>query len=119
MRSLASAIAASNAADSEREKAKDAWARYEATWPREEANPDEAGQHTEGHFRLRGKSFFFTYNWDFFNKPTPDGTAPAASPNELWKRWKSWKASKKVDLPWNSRWTARWRAECTSIGRST
>ena len=98
VRSFFSAIEAAKPEESELEKARTAWTEYEMTWPEQPTDADQAGQKTGDGYRLRGKSFFCTYNWDFFNKPTPDGTAPAASPNELWKRWKSWKASKKVDL---------------------
>jgi len=32
----------------------------------------------QGEFRLRGKSFLFTWNWDFLGKDLPDGTPPPA-----------------------------------------
>ena len=36
-------------------------------------------------FRLRGKSFSFTYNWDYLNRDLPDGTPYLASTADVWK----------------------------------
>ena len=35
-------------------------------------------------FCLRGRNFLFTYNWDFFHKPLPDGTPAVADSANLW-----------------------------------
>ena len=40
---------------------------------------------------LRGSSFLFTYNWDFFGHTLPDGRAPFPSQKALWREWKAWK----------------------------
>jgi len=42
---------------------------------------------------LRGKSFLFTYNWDFFGLPLPDGTPPFSSEQALWDDWLAAKTS--------------------------
>lgn len=57
-----------------------------------------APQQSSKTWRLRGRSFLFTYNWDFLNKVFPDGTACAASHASLWRLWKQWKVSKKQEL---------------------
>ena len=41
-------------------------------------------------FRLRGRSFLFTYNWDFFHKALPDGTRAVADAASLWNLWQGW-----------------------------
>ena len=46
-------------------------------------------------FRLRGKSFLFTYNWDYLNRDLPDGTPHLASAAVVWNLWREWKARKK------------------------
>ena len=46
-------------------------------------------------FRLRGSSFLFTYNWDFFGSSLPDSTPKLADKEEVWSLWKAWKANKK------------------------
>ena len=46
-------------------------------------------------FRMRGRSFLLTYNWDFFSKPFPDGTPKVNTRSELWRLWRNWKADKK------------------------
>ena len=43
-----------------------------------------------GAFRLRGKSFLLSYNWDFFGKPLPDGTPASRDSAELWRLWQTW-----------------------------
>ena len=45
--------------------------------------------------RLRGKSFLFTYNWDFFGRKLRDGTASPAGAGELWQLWRAWKKDAK------------------------
>ena len=78
-------------------------------------------------FRLRGKSFLFNYNWDFFGKPFPDGTPPAADVAGLWHLWKTWKNDKKkrsvasitAATRWKNRWLALRRVAYTFAGRLT
>jgi hypothetical protein len=65
--------------------AEETFQRYECTF-----STDTGPKQLEG-FRLRGKSFLLTYNWDYFNKPFPDGTPPPSTPAELWGMWVSWK----------------------------
>ena len=67
------------------QSAEEAFQRYEGTF-----GADADHKHPEG-FRLRGKSFLLTYNWDYFNKPFPNGTPPPSTPAELWGMWRSWK----------------------------
>jgi hypothetical protein len=43
--------------------------------------------------RLRGVSFLFTYNWDFFGKPLPDKTGAVGSARDLWSLWRTWKVN--------------------------
>ena len=68
------------------QSAEEAFRRYEHTFG---ADTDHK-QPPEG-FRLRGKSFLLTYNWDYFNKPFPNGAPPPSTPAELWGMWRSWK----------------------------
>lgn len=49
-------------------------------------------------FRLRGRSFLLTYNWDFFGKRLRDGTAKLESVEALWSLWLAWKKEKKKEL---------------------
>lgn len=44
---------------------------------------------------MRGTSFLFNYNWDFFGKPFPDGTPSPSTAAELWQLWLDWKKGKK------------------------
>jgi hypothetical protein len=37
----------------------------------------------------------FTYNWDFFGRPLPDGTAAPATEADLWGLWRTWKGRTK------------------------
>ena len=94
---------------SEKQKAaaEKAFKAYEETWPtsgtgvqkvvateleKAEASPQPAA------FRLRGNSFLFTCNWDFFRKPFLDGSATAANCEELWKLWVNWEAQRAKEL---------------------
>lgn len=38
-------------------------------------------------FRPRGRSSLFTYNWDFFHRPLPDGTRAVADEVEVVASW--------------------------------
>ena len=51
-----------------------------------------------GTFRLRGKSFFLSYNWDFFGKPLPDGTPASRDSAELWRLWQTWEEDRVKSL---------------------
>ena len=65
VRAFAAAIEASEAEESQKQKARDAFTAYLATWPAEPAQPQQGEQQGDGTFRLRGRSFLLTYNWDF------------------------------------------------------
>ena len=93
--------------DKQKAAAEKAFKAYEETWPtsgtgvqkvvatepeKAEASPQPAT------FRLRGTSFLFTYNWDFFQKAFPDGSAGAANCEELWKLWVNWEAQRAKEL---------------------
>ena len=88
-RTRSSSGPASAKADAEK-----AYKLYEATFEgRDTALPVLAGVEADGsaqaetqsdkQFRLRGRSFLFTYNWDFFRRPLPTARwhqlAPASS----------------------------------------
>ena len=98
-RELAFGVEDSAADEALKAQAAAAFRAYEETWPAEPEGDDEAGEEDEavGGFRLRGTSFLLTYNWDFFGKDFPDGTAAATSSEELWRLWKQFKAQKKQD----------------------
>lgn len=104
MRAFAGAIQASGGPADAKASARRAFKEYEATWTvaeggRETSTPQEPqDQSPGGAYRLRGKSFLFTYNWDFLQKALPDGTAPSTSPGELWRLWKEWKAQRKTEM---------------------
>ena len=75
VQTMAEAIAASSASADVRQGAADALAAYVATYaddgPLEEA-PAPGGAASSGDgFRLRGRSFLLTYNWDFFRRELP------------------------------------------------
>ena len=97
-------IRASTCSPEDKASAETAWTAYEATFetggvadaPQEQAqhqaNEPEPSQTTRG-FRLRGRSFLFTYNWNFLGKALPDGTPPPATADEVWHMWLAWKAT--------------------------
>ena len=91
-------------------QAEDTFAKYELTFNLGGANQDGADVEADPgvadvadafvqpalrEFRLRGKSFLFTYNWEFFSKPFPDGTAAPVDAEALWSLWRTWKAEVK------------------------
>ena len=103
-RTRSSSGPASAKADAEK-----AYKLYEATFEgRDTALPVLAGVEADGsaqaetqsdkQFRLRGRSFLFTYNWGFFRRPLPDGTLAPTSSSELWRYWRKWKNAKKEEL---------------------
>ena len=47
-----------------------------------------------GAFRLHGKSFLLSYNWDFFGKRLPDGTSCFNDAGDLWAGWQRWEAER-------------------------
>ena len=63
-------------------------------------------------FRLRGRSFLFTYNWDFFHKPLPDGTPAVADSASLWKLWQSWEQVVTCKQPVTNRDVAKKSLRC-------
>ena len=69
-------IIASAAADVKTEATK-VFEKYQSSFTAELESPVVQSANAEP-FRLRGRSFLFTYNWDFFNKAFIDG-APKAS----------------------------------------
>ena len=60
--------------------------------------PQAAGESASVGFRLRGRSFLFTYNYDFFNKALPDGTPSPDDAAGLWVLWLAWKKETKKRL---------------------
>ena len=58
----------------------------------------DAGAGQKKSFRLRGRSFLFTWNWSFLERALPDGTPPAADTRALWRLWREWKKEKKATL---------------------
>jgi hypothetical protein len=66
-------------------------ASAEATFQRYERTFAKAHQEPET-FRMRGRSFLFTYNWGFLDKAFPDGTPHASSVDDLWRLWCDWKS---------------------------
>ena len=89
VQAFAAAILASTGPEEAKRSAAEAFRQYEQTF--EECAASSA-------FRLRGKSFFFTYNWDFLGTAFPDGHPAAACPGELWGLWCAWKAETKKRL---------------------
>ena len=71
---------------------------YEQTFQDEAPLPAPPLQAAAVGFRLRGKSFLFTYNWDFFNKALPDGVPALTDAAELWTLWCTAKKRMKKDL---------------------
>ena len=97
---FAEAIQASAGAAGVKASAAKAFAAYNATFPPAQAQPTTAttGPTEDANFRLRGKSFLATYNWDFLKTPLPDGTPPLRTTEKLWRLWRDWKAQKKAEL---------------------
>ena len=94
LQAFAAAIAASDGPEHAKASAREAFDAYQATWRREGAVglpvvvvSQPVRQETTG-FKLRGKSFLLTYNWDFLRTALPDGTPPPSSPGSLWRMWK-------------------------------
>ena len=109
VKEMVEAIRAADGPAESQEEAEQAYASYEATYaaaPPQEAAADagagaaagQEGVQAGGGFRLRGKSFLFTYNWKFLSRPRPDGTPPAQSEEALWNEWKAWKKARKKAL---------------------
>ena len=69
-------------------KAEKTFAPYEATWGDKEATAEPQATPADS-WRLRGTSFLFTYNWDFFGKAVPDGMANFGDAGDLWKTWQA------------------------------
>ena len=92
---MMNAIRASGGPGDEKRKAETAFAAYEATFA-EQAPQPEAAQ--EAGFRLRGKSFLLTYNWNYLHKDFPDGTPAPETYADLWHLWLEWKKEKKKEL---------------------
>ena len=86
--------------------AESTWTKYEATFSQTAASQDEQETQPANSFRLRGKSFLFTYNWDFLNRALPDGTPSPANTDELWQMWLGWtqrsEQELKVVTPWRN-----------------
>jgi len=93
---MAQAIAASSGPEQSKSDAAAAFEIYESTFA--DAQAADGQQPPRNGFRLRGKSFLLTYNWDFLHRPLPDGTAPLAGNKEVWQLWKEWKTLAKKEL---------------------
>ena len=115
---FAQALEDSDASEVVKQQAREAFAAYEATWtaesegvsktkrrlkakttlPTKTASDKQAtgseANNNGGAFRLRGTSFLFTYNWDFFGKTLPDGTGSPQDTEQLWALWQDWAAAK-------------------------
>ena len=63
---------------------------YEATFDVLPKAPQPTAVAKKG-FRLRGRSFLFTYNWDFMGRTLPDGTPALKDTAALWALWLPWK----------------------------
>ena len=81
-------IIASSAADVKTEATK-VFEKYQSSFTAELESPVVQSANAEP-FRLRGRSFLFTYNWDFFNKAFIDGAPKASDAEDLWKLWQTW-----------------------------
>ena len=79
--------AATNVEPAAKRGAESAFQRYLATY-RKAPTLEKKGQEA---FRMRGKSFLLTYNWDFLGEACPDGTPKASNVDDLWHRWCAWK----------------------------
>ena len=71
---------------------------YEVTWNPAKVDEEVGPESTDRKFRLRGKSFLLTYNWDFFGKALPDNTSRSEDVAALWRLWQSWETQKVKDL---------------------
>ena len=110
VRDMVEAIRAAEGPAEQKEEAESAFEAYEKTYEPEppQAVARDAGARAEAaqaqgpqaraSFRVRGKSFLFTYNWQYMVRPRPDGTPPAQSEVTLWKEWKAWKKERKKAL---------------------
>ena len=94
VRAMVEAIRASEGPTEDKEEAERYFSAFAATFGT--SVPATVGQPTG--FRLRGRSFLLTYNWDFLNKALPDGTAPLCTPSSVWRLWKLWKKQKQEEL---------------------
>lgn len=93
-----------------------AFQAYEKTWQVPQAT--EAPK--KGGWRLRGRSFLLTYNWDFLGLPFPDGTPAATTPGQLWRLWKAWKEQKKAaqKVQQSTSTLEAWGGGCTKVDTS-
>ena len=83
-------IRASAGTEADKREAEKAFRLYEATFE-EQPSAGPAPAAAKKGFRLRGRSFLFTYNWDFFGSNLPDGTAALEDAAALWALWLNWK----------------------------
>ena len=74
-----------------------AFKQYEATF-KEQARDTPAPAAAKKGFRIRGRSFLFTYNWDYFGTNLPDGTAALEDAATLWALWLTWKTKRRRKL---------------------
>ena len=85
---LGKAIQDSRASVDLKAEAQTATLAYQATFQGgSSSSTAQPSQSAEVGFRLRGKSFLFTYNWDYLHKALPDGTVISPSPQNLWHNW--------------------------------
>lgn len=77
------------AAGDTKSKVTELFEKYQSSFKVEPVSLPDQSVATET-FRLRGRSFLFTYNWDFFHKALPDGTRALADNASLWKLWQGW-----------------------------
>ena len=87
---FAGAIRDSTGPADQKQSAAAAFEAYELIWPTAVPTPQPPGG-----WRMMGRSFLLTYNWDFLGRPFKDGTPPAATTAELWGLWRLWKKEKR------------------------
>ena len=91
-------IRASTGNNQAKKDAEKAFRAYEATFSAEDPMSTPPLVKAAAGFRLRGKSFLFTYNWDFFNKALPDGSRAFKDAEKLWESWLVEKKRMKKEL---------------------
>ena len=94
---MAEAIAGLTGRPEETAEAAAAYEVYLSTFVANTSGSNAADGKRAG-FRMRGKSFLLTYNWDFFGTALPDGAPTPATNKDLWDLWREWRAQKKKEL---------------------
>jgi len=98
VQTMVAGILAATSEERTRKKVAKLVASYEATFKSPGVSAPAPAAAPEPSVRFRGKSMLLTYNWDFFGKAFPDGTAAADDVRGLWQLWRTWKAHKKQEI---------------------